>query len=67
MTNKRALLPDQAADVRGHVDQALEHVRAAMNAAAEVGPVLVNGYRALSALRELRDTVDLLPIAEPER
>jgi hypothetical protein len=63
---KRALHPQQAADVRGHIDQAIAQVRACIEAAPDVGPVLVSAYRALSALGELRETIDALPIVRGE-
>jgi hypothetical protein len=59
--NLRALRLGQRADLAGHATQALDHVRAVIEAAPDVGPVLVAAYRAMSALRELRDVVDELP------
>lgn len=59
--NLRALHPGQRADLCGHVGEALDHVRKCIEAAPDVGPVLVEGYRSLSALRALLDAIDSLP------
>jgi len=59
--NRRTLFPEQAADVRGHTEQAIAEVRAVLEAAVDVGPVLVSAFRAMAALRELRETIDSLP------
>jgi hypothetical protein len=59
--NRRALRPGERADLRGHVDVALEQIRLAIETAPDVGPLLIAAYRALSTLRELRETVEELP------
>ena len=58
---KRALPREQRVDLAGHVDQAVAQVRAVIEAAPDVGPVLVQAYRCLSTLRELAGVVDDLP------
>ena len=65
--NRRALLAEQRTDLRGHVDVALAEVRAVLEGASDVGPILVGGYAALSALRRLRDVVDELPERQEDR
>lgn len=59
--NLRALHREQRSDLVGHVDVALREVRLVIEAAPDVGPVLVECYRCLSALRALLDVVDALP------
>jgi hypothetical protein len=65
--SKRALLPGQRADLAGHVETAIAEVRAVIECAPDVGPVLVAAYRCMSTLRELRDTIDELSEIERER
>jgi len=59
--NVHALLPGQRADINGHVGQALDHIRAVIEASPGCGPVLVEAFRCMSALRKLRDVVNELP------
>jgi hypothetical protein len=59
--NFRALKVGQRLDLFGTVDEALAAVRRTIECAPDVGPLLVQAYRCLAALRELRDTIDELP------
>jgi hypothetical protein len=58
---KRTLHRELRADLIGHVDQALDHVRKVIDVVPDCGPLLVESYRCLSALRKLLDVVDSLP------
>jgi hypothetical protein len=62
--NRRTLLREQRIDALGHVEGAITAVRRAMEVEPGCGPLLVAGYRALSVLGELRETIDGLPVVE---
>ena len=64
--NLRALRREQRADILGHIEQALDAVRKAMQVEPAWGPILVESYRAMSALRALYEIADSLPIIEQE-
>ena len=65
--NLRALRPEQRTAIFGHVESALAAVRAVIEIAPDVGPVLVQSYRALSVLRELREVAEMLPTIPEEK
>jgi len=62
-----ALLPDQAAEARGHVDAAIAELKLAAGAVENCGPALVFAYRALGMALELREAIGRLPVIGPER
>jgi hypothetical protein len=65
--SRRALHCEQRLDCLDYVTAAITDVRACIEIAPDVGPVLVASYRALSALGELREAVDAMPVVEAER
>ncbi len=56
-----ALRPGERADLRGAVDEAIDRTRTVLEISTDIGPILVAGFRAMSALRELREMIDELP------
>jgi hypothetical protein len=66
LMNRRALRQQQRLDILTHVEQALDAVRKAIEVEPQAGPILVAAYRALSALGELREVADALPVIEQE-
>lgn len=65
--NRRTLNREQRVDALAHVEQAIAELRKAMDVEPSCGPLLVAGYRAMSALGVLRDVVDELPIVDRAR
>lgn len=62
--NRRALYREQRVDAVGRVEAAIAEERKAMDVEPSCGPLLVAGYRAMTALGELRDTVDAMPVVD---
>jgi hypothetical protein len=56
----------QVLDCRGHVDTALDGIRAVLELAPQTGPVLIAAYRAASAVNELRHALELVPTISGE-
>jgi hypothetical protein len=65
--NRRALRTEERLDLRGATDEAIDRVRTVLEISTAIGPVLVVAFRAMSVLRELRDTIDELSEIERER
>jgi hypothetical protein len=64
--NRRALLREEQLDLLGNVDEALAVIRSIIDAAPDVGPVLVAAYRCLSTLGEMRETIDAMPVVKTD-
>ena len=66
--NRRALYREQRLDCLDYVAAAINDVRACIEIAPDVGPLIVAAYRALGVLGELREVLHMLPtIAEDPR
>lgn len=63
---KHALRTEQRLDIQDYIVAAITDVRACIELAPDVGPLVVAAYRALSVLGELREVVDAMPVVRPE-
>ena len=61
LMNRRAISCEQRAALFAHLDVVVAELRKMADATVDVGPVLVEHYRVLSAVARYREIVDSLP------
>ena len=63
---KHALHAEQRLDALDYINAAITDTRAVIEICPGCGPVLIGAYKCLSALGELREVIDALPVIERE-